>query len=444
MKKIILRAALVLLVLLLFLKGFLWYRESQSHDLWIHKNADVIFKINIDKISQTMIGNAILNPRYYYDFLKTSKDSPTKESPSKGFTIPANLFLYTLKNTAHSTVFTSFPIADSTQFEAFLKFHNFKDFDSLDNLRSAFRNENRIAIAFNGKRCFVAYSQTKESVEKYFQEILIDKNLLSSKNELVNRAINSDKHIAIIGEDYSLGLQFKNGQIKFSGKISHSDEIQVTAPRAISQFSLESSVQFFMNLNTKKRFENIQIDDFTIQPDSILKYYQGHLKMEVGASVPQQDTLITYEYNDDFEKVAIAKPIEKMVPEINIEIAAHSQLFYEYLEGSNLVENGVLNKDLFPLYQMAVWPKKYNLTLSTNLKSYSTQPLVERSEAFKLHIDFLKLIEQNHIQYFSQYFKNALDCNVYGFKSNDQTITIRGVLSMKNDNINAMTQFLYD
>ena len=64
-RKILIRAAIIISVLLLIFKGVFMYRDYKSYTNAIHKNADKVIKVNIDGIGKTIAYNAIKHPIYY-------------------------------------------------------------------------------------------------------------------------------------------------------------------------------------------------------------------------------------------------------------------------------------------------------------------------------------------------------------------------------------------
>ena len=60
-------------------------------------------------------------------------------------------------------------------------------------------------------------------------------------------------------------------------------------------------------------------------------------------STTQIDSVVTYEYNDDFEKVEALTASKKQVPEINIQLSGNPSKLYNYLESTSIINNGKLN-----------------------------------------------------------------------------------------------------
>ena len=193
-KKIIKGAAIIIGVLLLILVGVLIYRNLTSYKHVIHKDADAIVKIRVDAIKRSVIWDAIKHPMYYYRFQK-DQDSIDDYLKGKGFTIPANIFLYTIKGKNMSTVFTSFKITNTEDFKLFLrKEFKMKETSNIEGMRVAKTDDEKMLAAFTDDQCVLVYNPKKEPVDSIFKDILLDRKTLSDSDSLFNmvRDANSD------------------------------------------------------------------------------------------------------------------------------------------------------------------------------------------------------------------------------------------------------------
>ena len=196
-----------------------------------------------------------------------------------------------------------------------------------------------------------------------------------------------------------------------------------------------------MNLLSTKKHEAFQVNDIDIQTDSILKYYKGNLSLELGPTITQMDTTVTYEYNDDFEKVATKTPSEKQVPEITVQMSADGKEMLQYLQNASIVENNNINTTVFPLYQVKVETTDLGLMASTNLNKPVVTSAILNKDIFRLNVDFEKIMKQNQFPMVYPYFDNVLNLNLTG-KRNDSKINIEGQVNLNNSDILAISQFL--
>src|SRR5690606_21428406 len=64
----------------------------------------------------------------------------------------------------------------------------------------------------------------------------------------------------------------------------------------------------------------IKIGPYTLLGDSLLEHYQGNLIAEWKGTVKQQDTVISYDYDEDFTMHEREELVEKSVPEVYLSI----------------------------------------------------------------------------------------------------------------------------
>ena len=442
-KKVILRAAIFISVLLLIFQGVLAYRDYASYKGVLHQEVDNIVKIHVDAIGKSMFYNAIKHPIYYYGRYTKDRDTLDDKTSGKGFGLPAHLFIYTIKGKKRSTLFSSFRISDAEDFEVYLKEQQFSDFQELNTLQIASRNNGKIMVAFSHKQCVVVYNPTHENVNDIFTDLLLEDKTLEDTEEIYKKLKNAAAHINYISLTNRLGINFKNGKAVFSGAIALASDFEVPAETDYPKFSEESSVQFFMNLKSSRSFEAIAIHDITIAPDSISPYYNGHLMLELAGTTQQKDTVVTYEYNDDFEKVGVKTFGIKDVPEINLILSAAPKNLLDYFKNASIVTGDKLNDKIFPLYQFKVDTTPNNFELSTNLSKAIASPQVTNNGVFGLEIDFEKLKAQNHFPILQDYLNEGRDLKLKGQLHNKNTIAIEGHLQLKLEDIHAMTQFIF-
>ena len=183
--------------------------------------------------------------------------------------------------------------------------------------------------------------------------------------------------------------------------------------------------------------------DITIESDSINSYYKGNFAIEMAKSTTQIDSVVTYEYNDDFEKVETLTASEKQVPEINIQLSGKPSKLYNYLESTSIINNGKLNKEIFPLYQIKIDTTKNGLYASTNFNKSPTQLEVTNPQVFVLDVDFKKLQDQNPFPIINTYLEKLLTLKIEGNLNTEKTLNVNGKMVLKDEKINSLIQLLF-
>lgn len=443
MRKRFLKAAIFISVLLLIFQGFLMYRDNASYNGVIHQNADKIIKIRVDAIGKSMFYNALKHPAYYYHNLKKERDTIDEKTPGKGFYLPANIFLYTIKGKEESTVFSSFGISDVERFKAYLKGEGFSDFKSLSTFQIASKSKGKLAIAYSEKQCVVVYNPSHENVNDIFMDLLQKNNTLQKSQDVYKKLKDADEHINYMALTDHLDINFKDGKVVFSGNIALASEFEVPTESYFPRFSEGSSLKFFLNLNTSRHFEATTIQEVRIAPDSILKYYKGNLMIELAGATQQQDSIVTYEYNDNFEKVEVKTASIKKVPEINLVVSTVTKDLLNYLQNASIIRDDKLNPKLFPLYQFKVDTTTRNFQLSTHFSKTIEKAQVSYNDVFGLEIDFIKLKEQNHFPIMEDYLNMSTILKLKGTLHNSNIIAVEGHLELKVKDINVMAQLIF-
>ena len=441
-KKILKRAAISISVLLLIFKGILMYRYYASYKDVIHKDADQIVKVRVDGIFQSIAFNAIKNPSFYLNKDSKKETEDDKKTDDKGVSVPANLFLYTINGYSKTTVFMSFKITDSSAFKNYMisKFQ-FKNFKSIQTITTAFTQDKKIQIGFNDKQCVVVFSQNQEDVSLVFTDLLANGNTLDQSDIKWSKIKGANSHINYITKNNTLNLDFEAGQLLINGNFILPEYLDAPKTFTASSFSSEASITLDLNVLSTVNYVSFKHKDFTVQTDSLSTYYNGHIAAELAKKTTQIDSVITYQYNDDFEKIATQTAIEKEVPEINVQLATEGSKLYTYLKHVGIIDANIISKDLFPLYQFTVDSTTNGLLLSTSATRVFETKKVESSTILALTVDFKKLQDQNHFPIALNYMDKLLSLKLNGISNKEETIDVSGQVKLKNEDINALAQF---
>lgn len=419
------------------------YRNYMSYQGTIHKNVNQIIKIKVDKIVSTIAFNALKNPVYYYNDKESETDSIVdKKEQNKGFNIPANIFLFTVKGKSETTFFSVLNINNKDNFKNYLiNQFKIKSFSEQQNFTKATTKDQKINLAFNKDKCVIAFNPSKEKVEDIFTDLLVKNNTLISDNPFWQTIKNQNNHISYISSNLNqLSINFIDGEIDINGQFKQASHLVIPANKSNYKFSDSSSVSMFLNLKTIKNHKPINIKNQVIGLDSLNTYYNGNFYAEISGKTSQIDSIITYTYNDDFEKVETLTAVKKDVPEININLNANSKEFVRYLNRISAVKDNMINKNLFPLYQFQIDTLSQQILLSTNLQNSITKKPFNNSAVFGLLVDFDKLKKQNLFPVIKPYINHLETLKITG-KEKDSIIKVEGRLLVKNKNINALVQF---
>ncbi|PWN65567.1 hypothetical protein [Chryseobacterium viscerum] len=276
-KKIIVPLLLLLAVAVYFV---VFHKDKNLR--YIPENADAVVLIDIKKVTGQYLFSWITHPSHWSGSKTKGKSSGSLKDA--GIRIPDFLQIFHIKDSKFSEWYTLIELKDPQKFIAFLKKQKFTDKGN-----NCFQKD-QIFIMLNGGHCIAGTS------DHAFESI--QKKLLQTSS---HRVWNADQLI-----DNTLGsLSFISGQNiqNFSIEL-HDDEIEIknNANQEIFNF-MASKLQkesHFLTLELDK--ENIR--NFTrffnksIADSSQASYIQATVDLE-----RVNDTIISYEYDDNFNEV---------------------------------------------------------------------------------------------------------------------------------------------
>ncbi|SDK73634.1 hypothetical protein SAMN04487898_11185 [Pedobacter sp. ok626] len=398
-KRIATILAAVLILLLAFF-GYLSLRKYYAYKDTIHADAELIVKVDADQLYCDLAMDYLSNLSYY-----RSKKASSIES---GLNIPSQIFVYTVKSKSAHTYFCTMPVADSLLLKSFVKqrlgITTLKNEGQYLSGRSA---NGRLTIAFNAQTFALGYAFNGENVQDVLTDLLNKRNLLSDKDQKIVRLKALKSHLACVLGNYTGTGDFKDGQLHVEGDFSLNGFTVNGNSFSHRVFDKDAIVKTWLNVNPSlnKSFGRIKVKDYEIYPDSLLKYCNGYFDMEMVNPVNQADTVITYEYNDDFEKEETLTPRVVKVPGVNGVIAGNVTGLLNYLTRTNIINNSRVNKELFPLYKFYAKDNQTGILLSTDQQAVTSQLTESTPYFFYLDVDFDKLKSQGQFPLFEKYIR---------------------------------------
>lgn len=418
MKKIFITATGIVLLLLLAVYGLLQYRQYSSYQNRIHQRASLIFKINVDHIVK-------------------KRGLSNLKSDTRGFGVPANIFVYTVNNKSAFTFFCSLPVTDTAELKAYLK-KVFRINHFIVNAQGPVWGNNQdqsIKIAYDDKNVVVCYSLLKEDVNDIMGELLAGKSFLADTADRVVRLKKESAPIVYDFKNYSGQASFAHHRILLTGTFPV-EGFGVTAslnrPAALAK---GLSVNAWINGNLSRLLtKDIRFKDYVLEKDSLLKYYKGYAAIAIGNPVKQSQSAISYTYNDEFEKVEQVVHKEVKVPEITLSLKGNTTALVHYLQKQRIIDpDNQLNKELFPLYEVYGKYDDRALQFSTNkARPVAFAPVTTPYFLFA-ELDFDQLRKQNQFAVFNSYIKDLSSLKMKAVKQNHQAGKVEIELKFNGD-----------
>lgn len=418
--------------------------QSKSYKNVVHANATTIIKINLVALGKTIAWDFIGNRKYY-----SSKEIDSIKSTHKtenGIRIPANLFLYTVPK-ASKTIFCTLKITDSTQAISYLS-KELQLSQDIKGQKFCYKTNKKGTISLSQlhQTIVLAFSYKEEDILKIFEDLLVDKKYMLPTHDLLQKAKNEEHHLSFLGEKNSmLYLDSKDGKIEFTGKIKKPSFIHPKETQEVPLFSKKPSIQMYLagNIKDDTYLQNKLRDILTWKPSPLFKEDNSLLTFKLEGNTFQKDSVITYEYTDDFEKVPVVSIKEKKVPKMMFSFKIDSTNNIETL----LKNKGIISENRFikqmPLYQYYAKQKANEFRISTS-KDFmaSFQKTKISANFFRILVLIDPLLKENHFPIINPYISSMTSIDIKAKKVAVQTIDLKGIITFKENTINALTQIL--
>ncbi|MBC7866269.1 MAG: hypothetical protein H7X88_01935 [Gloeobacteraceae cyanobacterium ES-bin-316] len=405
-KKLMIAAAIILLLLFCF-AGFLQYRQYSSYKIPVHSGAHSIVKINTDAFLK------ILVKEYGFDFKRKIINPNRKKKESLGNTgiyLPGNIFIYNISSKDPTTFFCTLPVYDLEDFKVFAEKNLKIRWGQNAALSSGTHPDGKISMACTANFVSIGWSSKKEDVLGTLKDILQSKNLLSKQNETVNTLKEQEAPVVIISGNSLLSFDFSGNEMLLLGSLDSLKNLQTgsikqrqnkTEAFAFLSFAAKPGASLF-----KKKYE---LKNYQVETDSILKYFGGYADFELGPAITQTDTITTYEYDDNFEKIEKQSLTAVMVPDIHFSLMAKPGLL-RYLQQQQIVTTGMkLNKEIFPLYNVAVNQTAGMLDFTTGIGNKAVpDTFINKVGFLNLKMDVQQTADVFAIPYLQDYIKNIV------------------------------------
>jgi hypothetical protein len=429
--------AVIIILLLVSVFAYLKFRQYKSFRYKIHKEASLIIKINADQIYATLIEDYLSNPEYY----KNRK----QDIAESGLEIPGNIFIYTVYSKSNKTYFCSLPIENITILKQFLKIRfGITEFTNAQSGITVGHSKNKVlTVAFNNKTLSFAYSLNKEQVTDILVDIAEGRNLLPDTDSRVNELKKLDTHLSYVYDHYIGTAQFNKGVVNIKGDF-YFKQLNVKG-KAFKHRVFDNNAKLKTWLAAdflgNFRVDTSYIKNYKFEVDSLLKYYKGYADAELINTVNQKESIVTYEYNDDFEKTEVTTVKDVQVPEFNVYISTEVPPTTKYLGKIDvLLADRTLNKKVFPLYTIYNRILFDGLVLSTNRKNAVLANFAATPYFFYLEANLNEVRKLNQFPLLTPHITTLKDIRIAASKLNEDTHHFDAVINFNDREINALGQ----
>jgi len=443
MKKFLKITAAIVLLLLICYFGFFKYRQIQANNVSVPVSTSALLKINVDELYKTIAVSYIKHPNQYSGADKKGIKEKIDDL-NTGLKIPANIYIYSLNGKAKTTFFSTFEIADTLAFNRFIQKKSSlplikKDSNFFQSKDSTF------FILFNKTTVAFAYTPQKEQVKTTLVEILNRKNMIKVGESRFKQLVNLSDHISFQNTGNFSKINFTDGKISFSNEFIN----QMIVPAAKPQHRLlnpESTVSMWLNGKFKSDLikKNQTVSPSLLSKDSFFRFYKDYVDFEWTNTITQVDTVVGYEYNDDFERVEKKLFQNRKIPSISMNLTANDREVSDYLKSLDALDQstGKISSSMIPLCQVYFKGNSGNIQLSTVQNAKPDLKRTSSDDFFYFKVDFKKLIKQTPMPLIADKLGTFSQLEIKAKSIGKDKIKLESELLFLNGDANALIQLL--
>lgn len=330
MKKTLIYLFAAVLLLVIAVWAYFHYRHLQSKKLHVPAIADALWIVRSDQLFKKISGNALANPSYYWRLRQSVAKDTVATRDNAGMDMPANLYGYHLPTFKPSTFFVHARVEDST---AFLHFASRKlgirPLYVVSNRTMAMSADSVVSMVLEKHQVIIGISPEKERLMTVLTELLSNDNTIPvTEHPLYQKLAAHQEDIVYANDEDYMGINFENGAIHANGafqtQLLHG--AKHTRTRHFEENSI-ASLQLQADMDSLIRRHKVFLAKYGIPADTLTRYFGGYLDAEWKANwLEQQDTVITYGHDNNFERTEQQEIRNKKVPEFYVRMKASPHL----------------------------------------------------------------------------------------------------------------------
>ena len=336
-------ALLVFGTVLVFACIKLFYK-TYNEDV-VSKNADCIIVLDVKRITNTILWNTITTPGEWRkpDIFSSGSDGINWKDMVK---IPDYVMIFHAKGQPANAWYTVLQVKDENDFFSGLQHYHFKKLGSDEYINKDYG----IHILKNGNKILLANAAVEsKNMAEVAADIFTKKNYIAKKD--LAKTIDAKSHLAIyiaasnfIQKDAIVTANFDKRKIEINTTIQLAKQYNFTENHFSYSSNSLCSVGFIqpsaeiyslLDSNSKKNASKILNMDI----DSLLLQQNNWYCLDIAGIKPMADSAISYEYDDNFNKVekVVVNTIQE--PAFNFTIAGNNITnIYNYWQHSNKLE----------------------------------------------------------------------------------------------------------
>jgi len=434
--------SILLIAATAFTVGYFRYNPTVNFKDKIPASANVVIRVNLRTIEYNILKDVLSSPFSYLKLTNSSKKAK-KNSLINNVEIPTDIFFYSsTKVSKIKWISSAVKIKNVDCLKTFFKEQNLIE-KSIDNI-DCFINKNIIyCIDKDELKILFTSGETIQS-EDELSIVFNDKTYLTNTDNVLKRLIKSDKSIVVSTkkEDF-IEVDTDNEKLLVNGELNKNNQLFLPyqtkkSDNNIAFVSGKLNTEFLFSFLDDKVQSKIK-KTTNLSLDSIGNYWNGAINFQLKSFNNKIDTIVTYDYDEDFNKVE-KKTIQKTsIPSFNLELGGVS--FFDYLSAKEMIKNveGGSLLVVNPLFNTYASKNNKSLFLSSNKTSLKRFENL-KNDKFSLFLDVEKYIENQTSLYEFSNKKITLIKQVKAVITSENKL--EGEISLKDTSKNAFYQFL--
>lgn len=433
---------LIIVCCIIVTVGFFRYNPTVIYAKKVPTSAETIVYLNLREIEYNILLSFLKHPFSQLDFKKSSASKEEKKTTLLDeVEVPASLFLYT--NTREfKDFFISSPISVKQNFIEALKEEKFT---AKNVSKTTVYSKGIISCVVKDNFLQVLLKKDKEAqVSSGLLLALNHKSYFSEDDLIFDKIKKSEAPLTVStlkGDFFEFVVD--GGSLRIQGELNKKKNLfkpfkATSVGSSIISVSGKLNTEIVANeldKNLKKKFKKLT----TLSLDSVINRWNGVVEGNLTSFIEKSDTIVTYEYDDDFNKIEKKEIQNTITPEVTLELQGED--LCNYLKEKEVIKR-VENEDLLTLMPLFT---TYSFCKEDGLKfaSVKRQKLAKETDGSnKFYLLF------NVADY------QQKDRGIYSFKSEylDKVNTIqllvtnnnqlKGTVELKNTSKNFFLQLL--
>lgn len=395
---------LVIVCCIIVTVGFFRYNPTVIYTEKVPASAETVIYVNLREIEYNILLSFLKHPLSQFDSKKYSTPKKEKTTLLDQIEIPNSVFFYTNQQ-EFKDFFISNQIPVKTKFTEVLKEEGFTEQKIKNTL---VYTKGRVSCVVQNTSLQVLLKKHKNA---YISSVLLSalnhKSYFSENDSIFEQIKKSGTPIAISTlQGGFFKLVIDEGVLRIQGELSKENDL-------FEPFQATSVIGSIVNVsgklntkivadkldgNFKEKFRKLT----TLSVDSVTNKWNGIVEGSLTSFIEKSDTIVTYEYDDDFNKIEKKKIQKTITPKVILEVKGND--LCSYLEEKRAIQK-IDNENLLTLMPLFT---TYSFCEENGLKFTSV----------KDH-ELTKKADENNKFYFS--------FNVADYQEKD-----RGIYSLKN------------